>query len=62
MFADGNKRTALLTASARLQLNGMHLDFPYTEEVQVMLAVAAKRVAVSELAKWLRVHSFPLAE
>jgi len=62
VFRDGNKRTALLAASAMLQLNGMYVDSPYTKEVQMMLAVAAKRVTVSELAEWLRVHSFPLAE
>ncbi len=62
VFADGNKRTALLAASAMLQLNGMYLDAPYEEEVQMMLDVAAKRVTVRELAEWLREHSFPLAD
>ena len=62
VFVDGNKRTALLAASAMLQLNGMCLDAPHEQEVRMMLEVAAKRVAVSELAEWLRVHSFPLAE
>jgi len=62
VFADGNKRTALLAASAMLQLNGMYLDAPYEQEVQMMLDVEAKRVTVTELAEWLRKHSFPLAK
>ena len=62
VFLEGNKRTALLAGSAMLQINGMYLDAPYEEEVQMMLDVEAKRVTVPELAEWLRRHSFPLAE
>jgi len=51
VFGDRNKRTALLAASAMLQLNGMCLDAPHEQEVRMMLDVAAKRVAVSELAE-----------
>lgn len=60
VFCDGNKRTALLTASAMLQLNGMCLDAAYEEEVQMMLDVEAGRVTVSQLADWLEQNSFPL--
>ena len=62
VFVDGNKRTALLAASAMLQLNGMCLDAPHEEEVRMMLDIEAGEVSIPELAEWLKQRSVPLVE
>ncbi len=55
-YRDGNKRVAFLAMAIFLELNGYNLEAPETEVVQVMVGVAARRMAERELAKWLRRH------
>jgi len=55
-YRDGNKRIAFLAMAVFLELNGYRLEAPEPEVVQVMVGVAAKRVAEPELAEWLRRH------
>lgn len=53
-FADGNKRTAYVTAEVFLALNGYTVSWSDAEVVETMLAVAAKEMAEGELASWFR--------
>jgi death-on-curing protein len=55
-YRDGNKRIAFLAMAIFLELNGSRLEAAEPEVVQVMVGVAAKRVAEPELAEWLRRH------
>jgi death-on-curing protein len=55
-YRDGNKRIAFLAMAIFLELNGYRLEAPEPEVVEVMVGVAAKRVAERELAEWLRRH------
>jgi len=53
-FNDGNKRIAFVTMAVFLGLNGHEIDAPETEVVEVMVALAAGRLAEDELAGCLR--------
>ena len=53
-FADGNKRTAWVTARLFLADNGRKLRFAKMEAVRVMEQVAAGQFAEDELALWFR--------
>ncbi|MDE0694109.1 MAG: type II toxin-antitoxin system death-on-curing family toxin [Gammaproteobacteria bacterium] len=55
-FADGNKRTAWVTARLFLADNGYGLDFDPMAAVHTMEGVAAGRVDEEELAAWFRVR------
>lgn len=58
VFADGNKRTALLSASAFLSLNSYHLilgtDEIQVRQAQIMKETAEGKKSISFLANWLR--------
>ncbi len=49
-FADGNKRTALLTADTFLRLNGTRLHVTETEATRFILAVAQDQVDIAGIA------------
>ncbi len=56
-FADGNKRAAFLAAGLFLRLNGRRLVAEQAEAAQTVLAVAAGRRNVDEVATWIREKS-----
>lgn len=53
-FADGNKRTAWITARVFLADNGLKLRFAPQDTVRVMENLAAGETTEAELAAWLR--------
>jgi len=53
-FADGNKRTALVTADLFLMLNGYELTSTPAENVLTILAVADGSLPEEELVAWVR--------
>ena len=55
-YSDGNKRVGFLAMYVFLGLNGLELDAPEPEVVDVMLAVADHRCSKGELAAWVRAH------
>ncbi len=55
-FIDGNKRTAWVVARLFLRANGIVLRFEKADAIQVMLALAASKLAEDELADWFRGH------
>jgi len=52
-FADGNKRTALVTADMFLMLNGYELTSSPAENVMTILGVAEGSISEEELAAWI---------
>ena len=52
-FADGNKRTALVTADMFLMLNGYELMSSPAENVLTFLGVAEGSISEEELAAWI---------
>lgn len=59
-FADGNKRTAYVTARIFLDLNGYDLERSPREIVDTMLAVATRALSEDDLAAWIRSALVPL--
>ena len=53
-FADGNKRTALVTADLFLMLNGYELVSSPADNVLTILGVADGTVSEKELTSWIR--------
>jgi death-on-curing protein len=53
-FLDGNKRTAIVSALAFLQINGMRIGKNTTALYQAMIAIADKKMSKTELAKLFR--------
>ena len=53
-FADGNKRTALVTADLFLMLNGYELDSSPVDNVMTILGVADGTISEEELTSWIR--------
>ena len=60
-FADGNKRTALVTADLFLMLNGYQLSSSPAENVLTTLGVAEGSLSEEELVAWIRdnIQEFP---
>lgn len=58
-FADGNKRTAFVTAALFLELNGQVVEAPTDAVVAAWLAVASGTMKEAGLADWLRANSRP---
>lgn len=52
-FIDGNKRTAFMTGYDFLFQNGLTLNAPEAEAVQMILDLAAKKLNEKLFAKWL---------
>lgn len=57
VFVDGNKRTALISLSRFLHINGRTLSATNDEFVVTMVAIADKSMAVEEIVKWIDRHS-----
>jgi death-on-curing protein len=55
-FADGNKRTALVTAGLFLMLNGYELVSSPVENVMTVLSLADGSLSEEELKSWIRKH------
>jgi len=53
-FADGNKRTALVTADLFLMLNGFELVSTPVDNVMTVLGVADGTLSEDELTTWIR--------
>ena len=60
-LVEGNKRAALLAASATLQINDIELRASPEDEVHTMLALARHEMTLEDFASWLEQHSAPLA-
>lgn len=53
-FIDGNKRIAFVAMNMFLILNGLEIQAPEPEVVEVVLDVAAGRLDEDALARWIR--------
>lgn len=58
-FADGNKRTAFVSAALFLANNGLRLKASNREAADMTLGLAAGTLSREEFAAWLRRHSVP---
>ena len=56
-FVDGNKRTALTSASVFLKKNGYKLINNHKEEVEFTVRVDNGNLTVEQISKWLKLHS-----
>lgn len=56
-FVDGNKRAAFSALGLFLRLNGLRLVAAQADAARTILAVAAGRREISELAGWIRERS-----
>lgn len=55
-FADGNKRTAWVSARLFLALNNHALKFAPQDAIETVLALAAGELSEEELGDWFRQH------
>lgn len=55
-FADGNKRTAWVSARVFLADNGQNLDFDPFDAIRIMEEIAGGGMSESELADWFQSH------
>lgn len=53
-FADGNKRTAWVTARLFLRKNGLTLSFEERDAIRTVKRLAAGELSEEELAEWFR--------
>ncbi len=53
-YKDGNKRAAFLAMYVFLGLNGLELDAPENDVVEIMIALAAGEYYETKLAEWVR--------
>ena len=60
-FADGNKRAAFLAAGLFLRLNARRLVAEQADAAKAVLAVAAGRRDIDEIATWIRLRSISVA-
>lgn len=56
-FIDGNKRTATVSMSYFLHLNGYELEVGQKELVNFALSVESKKLDLEQISKWLKDHS-----
>jgi death-on-curing protein len=56
-FADGNKRTGVMSAGLFLLINGYKLKIPSTAMADITMRVATKKVTIEKLAQWMRKNS-----
>lgn len=56
-FVDGNKRTALSSASILLELNGYKLKNSHKEEVEFAIKVDNQNLTLEQISAWLKNHS-----
>ncbi|MEI2693081.1 MAG: type II toxin-antitoxin system death-on-curing family toxin [Anaerolineae bacterium] len=55
-YVDGNKRVGLVALAIFLDLNGLSLEAPEPEVVQVMLAVASGDLSETDFIRWMQGH------
>ena len=58
-FTDGNKRAAFHALTLFLRLNGMRLTANQVDAARTILALAAGKLPLDELAAWVRANSSP---
>ncbi len=58
-FADGNKRAAFQALALFLRLNGLRLSAGQVDAARTILDLAAGKLSVDELTKWVRANSAP---
>jgi death on curing protein len=58
-FVDGNKRSAFTTAALFLALNGVELEAPEPEVVDVMNRLASRKLTEARFAEWIRSRVAP---
>jgi death-on-curing protein len=56
-FANGNKRTGVMSAGLFLLINGYKLKIPSTAMADITMRVATKKVTIEKLAQWMRKNS-----
>lgn len=56
-FADGNKRTAVVSCARFLFVNKYHLKVSNTELISLPLDIANKKVGIDGISLWLKKHS-----
>ena len=56
-FIDGNKRTAMVSASRFLSINGYELDVNQKEFFSFPLKVVKEKLSIEEISKWFRKKS-----
>ena len=61
-FVDGNKRSAFMALYVFLDINGVELEAPEPEAVDVILGVASGDLGEPELAAWCRQRGVPVSE
>ncbi|MDX1656238.1 MAG: type II toxin-antitoxin system death-on-curing family toxin [Candidatus Competibacteraceae bacterium] len=61
VFPDGNKRTALVTLTVFLRMNGYMLTATEEEAVSALLQVASSEMDETTLSVWVEKHSSPLS-
>jgi death on curing protein len=59
-FIDGNKRTALVSAFAFLELNGWEVRAPEADATVTFLLLAEGKLSESMLAEWIEQHCVKL--
>ena len=59
VFADGNKRVALMAIYIFLQINGYELEATEPEAVDLIERLASGSIEEDALAGWLRDHAVP---
>ena len=60
-FVDGNKRTAFVTRTVFLLLNGYELIAPEPEAVDLMVALAKSELSQEELAEWVSLNAVQIS-
>ena len=55
-FADGNKRTAMLTGLIFLTINGVDFQIPIGELEDFAVKIAVAKLDVKQISKWLRTY------
>lgn len=58
-FADGNKRTGVMSAGLFLLINGYKLKTSSAGMEDITMRVATKKVAIEKLAQWMKKNSQP---
>jgi len=56
-FLDGNKRTALAVCERFLYINGFEVKATQKEKVNFTLDIESKKLALGQIASWLKKHS-----
>lgn len=59
LFADGNKRTAVVAVSEFFRLNGWHIQWPPGKTEAFVLDVAQQRCDIPQIAAWLGRYAVP---